>query len=157
MTGRNSTPSLSLLGPPRYRVPFGPFLLALALTPVALGLAGGILIIPFFAAILGLPAQLLLGGPMAWIVSARYANATGHVALDALAAGGFFANILAFPAGLTVLLLTGEHIAQALDTMLFYCGLGVIFAPLEAVIFGMLLRIFAGPLEPLGAEADIFT
>lgn len=154
-----TVPSLftCIIGPARYRVPPGPFLVALVLTPLVLALAGSFLVVPIFAAILGIPALLLLGGPIAWAITARYVQDTGRVSLGALAAGGFWANLAAFPLGFAALLIMGERPHEVLEIMLGYCGAGVLFAPLQAVIFGALFNLMARPMVPLAPEAEIFS
>ena len=149
-------PITYLLGPARYRVPVAAFAASLILTPVILAVLGGVLIVPLFAALMGLPAQILLGGPMAWIVAGRYVTKRGRISLGALAAGGFFANALSFPLALPVLIVLGWSPFEALEALIFYCTAGIIFAPLEGVIFGLVYRGLTGPAEPLAEPADIF-
>ena len=138
----------TVLGVPKARVHIGAFLVAAVATPflfAALGLAfmGFGVLITAYAAILGLPAMVLLGLPGAYLVITRRPRADGTASLGNFAMSGLAANLLAFPLGLLVLVVLGQSLAEAFSVMLFYCSCGLIAAPIQALIFGCLYQAIA--------------
>ena len=147
----------SLIGPARARVDWRAFAGAMALTPLTLALAGAVLIVPVFAAIAGLPAMLLLGVPAAWLAITRHPLPDGRASVAMVVFYAFAANFLSVPLAMPLYMAAGESLGEALTGALAYAGLGMIFAPIEGLIFALLYRRFARPAPPPGMDPDVFS
>ena len=127
----------------RYRVSWGSFAIAAATTPFVFAVAG----VPvagvgaFYtvgAAVLGFPAHLLLGLPAAYVAITRFRDRKGKVDLLAITLIGFVANAGSLPLAYLGLSQSGESMRQVADLALLYAGLGMIAAPVMALIFGVI-------------------
>ena len=150
----------SLFESAKVRAHPGAFIAAAILTPILFALSGIVfffygVVITAYAAVLGLPAMILLGLPCAYLVITRRPAQDGLASLGDITMSGLAANFLAFPFGVLVIAVLGEPISDAIQVVLFYCGCGLIAAPVEALIFGLLYRTFAPP-PTLVVDAEVF-
>lgn len=130
----------------RYPVSWRSFTIAATATPFVFAVAGvlGAGVGVFFtlgAAILGFPAYLLLGLPAAYFAIARFRNRKGRADVIAITLTGFVANAGSLPLAYLGLVLSGESDGQAADLALTYAGLGMVAAPVMALIFGVIYRM----------------
>ena len=100
-----------LKGPAAIRVDRKAFVIAAVLTPFLFALSGVILLgYGFFvtasAAVLGLPALVLLGYPIAWLVISRLPGSDGKAPLGGLCLGSLVALAFAWLPGVVILWLT---------------------------------------------------
>ena len=151
---------IRLIGPRQVRVHAGAFVAAAVLTPLVFSLTGVIfllygVVVTAYAAILGLPAMICLGLPLAYLAISRVPLSDGTASVGAIATSGFIANGLALPLGFGVLTLSGQDAGSAWAFMLFYCGCGLLAAPLQAAIFGVVYRVIAPRAEPV-IDTEIF-
>ena len=149
-----------LFGPKKVRLHVPAFVAASLLSPLIFGCSGVILagygiLITAYAAFLGLPAMILLGLPLAYVAITRRPLQDGTASVGDITAAGFVANFLAFPLGVIVLIFPLMDLGAALSFMMFYCGCGLIAAPLQAAIFGVLYKAIA-PKPELVIDAEVF-
>lgn len=145
-----------ILRPSERRPDWRAFILAMVATPIVLGVGGAVLVIPAFAAILGLPMQLTLGTAAA-LLAIRYGHyRNGRPGMASFIGYAFLANFFSPVLYTAWALVTGE--SDIWEGALIYLGFGAIFAPVEGAIFGGLYRLMARRADALaGTDPDIFT
>lgn len=124
------------------------FIFAAVLTPFVFALSGalGLLFGALFtsvAAVLSIPAYLLFGLPTFYYVITRYGRPTGWSGAFWMAIAGLMANAGSLPLAYYFQLIQGSPISQAQEDALIYAGLGLLCAPIMAVIFGLIFGAWA--------------
>lgn len=126
-------------------VDVGRFVLATVATPVlfaisGVGIAGVGFLFTVVAAVLSIPAYLLLGLPVFHYVIRHHQDRSGKVDRVAMALAGFVVNAGSLPLAYAYLLLEGHDTGRAAETALWYAGLGMLAAPIMALIFAEVYR-----------------
>lgn len=124
-----------LPGRPEVLVDRRAFLIALIGAPVIVGACGAVLVIPGLAVLLGLPATLVVGGPVAWWTISRFGAADGTIGAGQMALAG------AFAVGITTLLVVLWQILDhgAVDRALSETWLVMVFGLIIALLQGVVL------------------
>ncbi|MEM9063176.1 MAG: hypothetical protein AAGD13_22170 [Pseudomonadota bacterium] len=121
------------------------FIFAALTTPVVFGVSGilglvyGILVTGV-AAVLSLPAYVAFGLPAFFLSITRFRSRAGRPDLMVITIFGFLANGLSLPMAYAYSLYDGASEARAIDSALTYAGLGMVAAPVMALIFGLIYR-----------------
>ncbi len=142
---------------PVVQIDWRAFLIAIVVTPFAFAPTGVIfmgygVVVTLVAAVVGLPAMILIGGPLAYLAITRFPAADGRVSLGAGALTGLIAIVLAGPLGVVAMVIWGESATEAAVVMLYYVAFGLIAAPLEGLIFAAIYRRFARTERIVDAE-----
>lgn len=123
------------------------FVLATFATPVLFAISGllilgGGVLFTIVAAILSLPAYVLLGLPAFRYVIRHHRNRFGQVDRTAMALAGFAVNAGSLPLAYAYQLADGQSAGEAANLALWYAGLGMLAAPVMALIFA---EVYRGP------------
>lgn len=144
-----------LLPPARHPIDWWAFGLGMVATPLLIGVLGLPLVVPTIAVILGLPAQLLLGGPAAWWAITRGGWSGAKPGYGTLVLWSLIANCGVIPVGLLLTLAPGNSEVGEILFPYFACGL--IVAPIEALLFTAIYRATMRPVAELPADPDVFS
>lgn len=110
-------------------------------TPLLLGVGGAIFIVPAFAAYFGIWAYIVLGLPLFWLAITWCPGAIARRDAAPFIVAGFVANLGTYPLYLLFPELSGASSAEAGDWALFCAGFGLVFGPLNGLIFGWLYMV----------------
>ena len=121
------------------------FIWAAVATPVILAISGAIflgygVIVTLFAAILGFPAYVAFGIPAAFLALSRLSDGSRGADYLALFVVGIFANIGSFAGAYLYSLITEGPGTRPTDDAIWYAALGLVFGPIQALIFGAVYR-----------------
>lgn len=134
------TDALELL-PPTGHIDGRAFTIAAIGTPLAIGIVGIPLVLPPFAAVLGLPAYIALGLPVFWLMlrfCPRIADAWPCLGFTA---AGFLANLGTYPLYLFLSALQSGGLPSSAHSFgWFVFRYGLFFAPLHGLVFGLFYR-----------------
>lgn len=110
-------------------------------TPLLLGVGGAVFIMPAFAAYFGVWAYIVLGLPLFWLAIKWCPGAIARRDAFPFIVAGFVANLGTYPLYLLFPELSGTAPAEASDWALFCAGFGLVFGPLNGLIFGWLYMV----------------
>ncbi|MEM0988415.1 MAG: hypothetical protein AAGK00_06000 [Pseudomonadota bacterium] len=145
---------------PVARVDWRAFLNAAWITPVVFAVSGLVFLfygvfVTVAAVVLGLPAMLFVGLPMAYLAITRCRDREGRASLAAILGAGLLAHLITAPVmpGIYVLIYSGVTYGNAVG---FYATWGLAAAPIQALIFGLLYRSIERA-EPIGPDPETFS
>lgn len=149
-----------LLGPPAIRVNRMAFAFAVILTPVIFAATGVVFLvygvfITAAAALLGLPAYLVIGVPLMWLAIRTYGRPGARLRVGSIILAAILADLIAFPFA-ALFFMTEGSVVSALNEALIYATLGFFAAMGQGLIFGLLYRWISGPDEAADV-ADVFS
>lgn len=149
-----------LVGPRVADLDLPVFMLAVILTPILYGLSGAILLGygVFFtagAAIMGLPAYLLGGIPAAALAISRLPERSGRASIGSIVGTGLCAHFVTTAIFAAILLIGPVESPGLVKFLPDYLFLGIIAAPLEALVFALIYRRFAR-VRSWRADVDVF-
>ncbi|MEM9765561.1 MAG: hypothetical protein AAF968_24185 [Pseudomonadota bacterium] len=130
--------------------PYGPrvnvaaFLLSTACTPLVIGVLGIPLIIPPFAAVIGLPVYLTVGVAGFWMLARQLHRQGAPLRPWRFARVGFLTNLFApIVYALLVGLNSPVFAARNADVLYTFWALGAVFSPVFGLVFGATYRSLA--------------
>ena len=126
------------------------FIWASVLTPFLFAISGVILIgygllVTFVAAVLGFPAYLAFGIPGAYWALTRWSSGGRGEDYLALLYIGVLGNLGSFVGAFLYTLIFEGSSADPVESGIWYAGLGLIFGPIQALIFCAVYRGLAEP------------
>ena len=145
MTERNEIIGRMLPTGTRRVIIWRAFIWAAATTPIILALSGVIflgygVIVTLFAAVLGFPAYVAFGIPAAFLALSRLSDGARGADYLALLVVGVFANIGSFAGAYLYSLVTQGPGTRPIEDAIWYAALGLVFGPIQALIFGVVYR-----------------
>lgn len=142
-------PHMCLIGAPKVLVDTRAFLFALIASPLILGSLGAVLVLPGMVILFGLPATMLVGGPVAWWTISRFAGADGKVGFGQMVAAGILAAALTGLLVFAFLVFDRESTKQAIDTAFAIGSIGMVVAILQGLLFAWIYRAQVRPQPDL--------
>lgn len=118
----------------RHDIRWPAFCCALICAPLVVAFFGAWAVIPIAAVAIGTPTYLLFGAPVFYVTVRRVGDNPAM-----LMAAGLIAHLVSYPA---VLLYFGPD-GRGLDSVELIFRMGLFFAPLWGLVFGLLYAVFS--------------